>query len=108
MKRKGFYLVGVFSKGYKASFMILPQTQKPFEFDPVEGKVSGKPMTTMGKRRYVFPTNWEFIEYAKISDIDTNQTVRDYINDTWEDWCREHRRKYIPLLGKLKQHEQNK
>lgn len=97
---KGFYLAGDFSKGRKAGFMILTQSEKPFKIDGLRGSVEPKGIPTMDKRRYFFADEWEFIEGYTITELNTINELRTTINEIWAGWCEKHHRKYSPLLEK--------
>lgn len=100
MKRRiGFYLAGEFRKGKMAKFILLPQNQKPFQIDNVEGTISPKGIRVFDKKRSVmFPDEWFFIENYKISQIDKDKCLRILINEIWKDWCKKHKRKYSEIM----------
>jgi len=98
---KGFYIAGDFSKGRKAGFMILTQSEKPFKIDTLRGTVEPKGIPTMDKRRYFFADEWEFIEGYTIPELNTVNELRSNVNEVWAGWCEKHHRKYSPILLKL-------
>lgn len=95
-KLEGFYLVGFFDKGRMAKFTV--QKAKPFLTDE-NGRSSG--CCFRGFKRNSFATDWEFILDYKVSEVNKDNKLRDWINDIWKDWCKKHRRKYSPILKKL-------
>lgn len=98
---RGFYLAGDFSKGRKAGFMILSQSEKPFKVDVLRGTVEPRGIPTCSKQRYWFADEWEFIEGYTISDLNKLDELRITIDEIWNGWCSKHHRKYSPILGKL-------
>jgi hypothetical protein len=98
-RRKGFYLAGSFWKGEKPKYMFLHQNQKPFEIDVVEGDIQGKAIPIFHKKhRYWFPSCWRFIEGHKISDINTDTTLRKDLNEIWKKWCKDNKRKQFDIV----------
>ncbi len=97
-KKYGFYLVGFFPKGKMCKYCINPLNDKPFEINNIEGSVSGKWFKGMPN---MVANEWFFFEGNKIKDIESNQYVRDVINDLWKEWCNKYKRKYLPLYKKL-------
>jgi len=93
-KKYGFYLVGFFDKGKKSEYAI--QKEKPFEIDATEGYVS--PKCVRAWKRNMWATNWFFIEGYKLGEIKDNSSLRRFINEIWQDWCKKHNRTYKPLL----------
>ena len=94
MKRKGFYLMGNFSKGKRPSFMI--ENEKPFEIDTYEGTVSPKVIRAYPKNFAVY--EWFFVENHKITDINNDTYLRDLLNEIWLEWCEKYKRKGKPIL----------
>ena len=93
--RKGIYLMGEFTKGRKASYYF--DIVKPFEIDKVEGRV--EPRVFHFFKRNVWFNEWEFLEGFKMADLkNPSEFLKDYCNETWERWCKKHRRKYIPIF----------
>lgn len=100
---KGFYLAGEFHGRRKAGFIFLKMSEKPFEVDTLRGTVEPKGIPIFERNRhYMFPDEWEFIENRNISELNTDDKLREWLDSTWEEWCKKHRRKYEPILGKLK------
>lgn len=99
--KHGFYVVGFFSKGKKARIHFC--REKPFEFDSYNGEVHGKVFRFMECNAWA--NNWEFYEGNKISDLNHDEELRNFVNDTWQKWCKEHKRKYTPVMLPLKKNE---
>jgi len=100
-KLNGFYLLGFFDKN--KSGKILLQKEKPFLTDE-NGISRGKCFSSYPHNS--FPTNWLFFETdTKIKDIHKDKDLIEYLNDTWKDWCKEHKRKFEEIFlykGKVK------
>ena len=92
-KLEGFYLVGLFDSGRKALFSL--ETSKPFRINE-NGILSGNCFRRL--KRNSFATDWMFIENHKIKDIETDKDLRITLNHIWKEWCKEHKRKYTPIM----------
>ncbi len=46
-----------------------------------------------------FPTNWLFFETdVRIRDIPKDKELKEYLDGVWEDWCKEHKRKFSSIF----------
>jgi hypothetical protein len=102
---KGFYLAADF-KRRKASFIFLSQKQKPFEFDYWEGFVKAKAIPIFDRNsRNMFASDWFWFEGNSINDLNSDTSLRDFVNEVWKTWCIKHHRKYERILGEIKNEE---
>jgi len=99
-KVKGFYFVGLFNKGIKATCSF--QVAKPFQTD-INGKSTG--VIFRGFKRNQWVSDWEFIEDYNISDIDKIATLREMLQDVWDEWCKKHKRKFCNIFKEVKDGE---
>lgn len=94
-KLNGFYLIGFFDKNKIGKFLI--QKEKPFTTDE-NGISHGKCFP--GYPSNSFPTNWLFFETdIKIKDAPKDKDLKEYMEDTWKDWCKEHKRKLDSIFA---------
>lgn len=100
---KGFYLAAEFEKGRKPAVIFCSQREKPFTIDALEGTVTPKGIGIFDKKRhYMFPDEWNFFHGHTMSELNTDEGLRDWVNEVWETWCKKHNRKYSPILDKIK------
>ena len=93
-KKYGFYLIGFFPKGKMSRFMI--QNEKPFEIDSIEGEITPKCIQAFPVN--VWASEWSFMEGHRISEINKDESLKDWINEIWKDWCKKYKRKYEKII----------
>jgi len=91
---KGIYMMGSFKP--KETAFVYFDIKKPFEIDAQRGEI--KPCVFHFFKKNVWFDEWEFLEGFKLSDLRTNEGLRDFCNDIWEDWCIKHKRKVKPIF----------
>lgn len=90
MALKGFYIMGSFQKGKKAFPYF--DIKKPFEIDTQRGEVT--PCVFHFWKENIWFDEWEFLEGHKLSDLKSDNNLKEFCNSIWEDWCKKHNRKY--------------